>query len=201
MESSKISLKRAISSTSPSNQKIRKLEVDSYTCVEEHTQFQDDIRCSICSEILMKATTLNCSHSFCKYCIDRWTAKQSDCPICRSKIIHQVPTLVLDNIIENIVHSLPKALQKHREKLMAEREKKSMKSKNKSGWIKMRRMNGLSSYYMVPKYVNARRHLNEVTIMYFEDDPEWEDLGEENDLRCQNSATATDEIEVIDINT
>lgn len=62
-------------------------------------------------------------------------------------------------------------------------------------------MNGLSSYYMVPKYVNARRHLNEVTIMYFEDDPEWEDLGEENDLRCQNSATATDEIEVIDINT
>lgn len=42
-----------------------------------------ELQCIICSEMFIEATVLNCSHTFCKYCITKWKKKKKDCPICR----------------------------------------------------------------------------------------------------------------------
>ncbi|KAH9632334.1 hypothetical protein HF086_010259 [Spodoptera exigua] len=44
---------------------------------------ESELQCSICNELFVEATTLNCSHTFCKYCISVWKKKKRDCPICR----------------------------------------------------------------------------------------------------------------------
>lgn len=44
---------------------------------------ESELQCSICAELFVEATTLNCSHTFCKYCIAMWKKKKKDCPICR----------------------------------------------------------------------------------------------------------------------
>lgn len=59
----------------------------------DHCQLDDDLKCPICSEIFIESTTLNCSHTYCKYCIERWRETNVDCPVCRSKIAFQVSCL------------------------------------------------------------------------------------------------------------
>lgn len=65
-------------------------------------QVEDELQCSICTELFIKATTLNCSHSFCKHCLEEWRRKSNKCPICRSKITTANPTIVLDNFIAKV---------------------------------------------------------------------------------------------------
>ncbi|KAG5900081.1 hypothetical protein JTB14_016053 [Gonioctena quinquepunctata] len=72
-------------------------ESKTYADVED---MEDEILCPICSEMYVKAVTLGCSHTFCKFCIEMWKKKKMVCPICRTKITSLVSTLVLDNLIE-----------------------------------------------------------------------------------------------------
>jgi uncharacterized protein YabN with tetrapyrrole methylase and pyrophosphatase domain len=64
-----------------------------------------ELSCSICHELFVSAVILNCSHTFCSNCIEKW--KQSnggnrECPVCRQEITHQNRALVVDNLIENL---------------------------------------------------------------------------------------------------
>ncbi|XP_050505658.1 E3 ubiquitin-protein ligase CHFR isoform X4 [Diabrotica virgifera virgifera] len=85
------------------------------------SQMENELQCAICAEMFVKASTLNCSHTFCKFCIDKWKEKQTICPICRTKITSQVPTLVLDNFIEKIIQGSAQDIQDHRRELLNER--------------------------------------------------------------------------------
>lgn len=62
-----------------------------------------DLQCSVCSELFIKASTLNCAHSFCRYCINEWRRTKAICPICRAPITAINPTIVLDNLIETVI--------------------------------------------------------------------------------------------------
>lgn len=53
------------------------------TLTEFGELMESELQCSICAELFVEATTLNCSHTFCKYCICTWKKKKKDCPICR----------------------------------------------------------------------------------------------------------------------
>lgn len=64
--------------------------------------FENELQCSICTELFIKAVTLNCSHTFCKYCINQWKKSKSKCPICRKIIKNEFSTLVLDTYIEKV---------------------------------------------------------------------------------------------------
>lgn len=42
--------------------------------------------CPVCKDDFVDAVSLQCSHTFCQSCIDRWLAKSRSCPVCRTKI-------------------------------------------------------------------------------------------------------------------
>ncbi|VEN61385.1 unnamed protein product [Callosobruchus maculatus] len=90
---------------------------------QQYEEMEDEMMCSICSEMFFKAVTLNCSHTFCKYCIEKWKKNRNICPICRAKITTMNATLVLDNVIQKIVKTLPEDVQKRRDEVAEERER------------------------------------------------------------------------------
>lgn len=63
---------------------------------------EDELTCSICSELFYKAVTLGCSHTFCEYCIGLWRKNSQLCPICRTKIKDVFPTLIVNNFVEKV---------------------------------------------------------------------------------------------------
>ncbi|RVE41517.1 hypothetical protein evm_013831, partial [Chilo suppressalis] len=83
---------------------------------------ENELQCSICAELFVGATTLNCSHTFCKYCITMWKKKKKDCPICRSVISSECKSLVLDSFIEKMVLNLTEDMKRKREELLKSRE-------------------------------------------------------------------------------
>ncbi|XP_044260671.1 E3 ubiquitin-protein ligase rnf8-A-like [Tribolium madens] len=83
---------------------------------------ENELTCSICSELFIKAVTLNCSHTFCKFCIDKWTKNKSNCPICRKAITNIAPTLVLDNFIEKFINTQNDEMKETRKVLIQQRE-------------------------------------------------------------------------------
>lgn len=52
---------------------------------EEESVSQQDFQCSCCFELMVEPTTLNCGHSFCRFCLAQWwnASKHSTCPDCR----------------------------------------------------------------------------------------------------------------------
>ena len=63
------------------------------------------LQCSICSDIFVYPNVINCGHTFCHTCIEKWieeTGNTSNCPICRSEIFFQVPNQVLLGLIEEL---------------------------------------------------------------------------------------------------
>lgn len=68
-----------------------------------------ELECSICTENFTEACTLQCSHSFCKECIDDWIQKRKSagqpalCPICNFEITREpVRTIQLDNVVRRL---------------------------------------------------------------------------------------------------
>ncbi|XP_014806391.1 PREDICTED: E3 ubiquitin-protein ligase RNF8 isoform X2 [Calidris pugnax] len=85
---------------------------------------ENELQCTICSEHFIEAVTLNCAHSFCSYCIDEWTKRKVECPICRQEIKSKTRSLVLDNCIDRMVEKLDVATKEHRLTLIRERKEK-----------------------------------------------------------------------------
>lgn len=82
----------------------------------------EQLTCSICSELFVKATTLNCTHTFCHHCICMWNKRRRDCPVCRKSIISMNKSLVLDNFIESMIENLPTDLKDKRKEIIEERK-------------------------------------------------------------------------------
>ncbi|XP_034940751.1 E3 ubiquitin-protein ligase rnf8-like [Chelonus insularis] len=80
------------------------------------------LTCQICSELFVNAVTLNCSHSFCQYCIHLWIRKKCECPICRAKIMSINRSLVLDNFIEQMVNDFTPQNKEKRKELVNEHQ-------------------------------------------------------------------------------
>lgn len=82
---------------------------------------ESELHCSICSELFIKASTLNCSHTFCLYCITVWKKKAGICPICRAPITSQCTSLVMDTFIDKLVENYPNDLKESRNILINQR--------------------------------------------------------------------------------
>ncbi|KAK0075397.1 hypothetical protein PV325_003325 [Microctonus aethiopoides] len=82
----------------------------------------EQLTCQICSELFVTAVTLNCSHTYCQYCIYLWMQTKRDCPICRGIIISVTRSLVLDNFIEQMVNDLSTQHKDRRKDLCSQRK-------------------------------------------------------------------------------
>ncbi len=69
-----------------------------------------------------QATTLNCSHSFCQYCITSWMKRKKECPVCRASITSHSRSIVLDNYIDKMVESLSEEMKQKRKEVVTERK-------------------------------------------------------------------------------
>ncbi|KGL76822.1 E3 ubiquitin-protein ligase RNF8 [Tinamus guttatus] len=85
---------------------------------------ENELQCTICSEHFIEAVTLNCAHSFCSYCINEWTKRKVECPICRQEIKSKTRSLVLDNCIDRMVEKLDVEMKDRRLALIRERKEK-----------------------------------------------------------------------------
>ncbi|XP_041732646.2 E3 ubiquitin-protein ligase rnf8 isoform X2 [Coregonus clupeaformis] len=83
---------------------------------------ENELQCIICSELLIRAVTLNCAHSFCLHCIREWRKWKDECPICRQAILSQTRSLVLDNCIDRMVEQLSPDMKQSRLALIAQPE-------------------------------------------------------------------------------
>ncbi|XP_068795635.1 E3 ubiquitin-protein ligase RNF8 isoform X2 [Struthio camelus] len=83
---------------------------------------ENELQCTICSEHFIEAVTLNCAHSFCSYCINEWTKRKVECPICRQEIKSKTRSLVLDNCIDRMVEKLDAEMKDRRLALIRERK-------------------------------------------------------------------------------
>ncbi|KAJ8973019.1 hypothetical protein NQ317_004617 [Molorchus minor] len=90
---------------------------------DNYEVMENELQCAICSELFVKATTLNCSHTFCRHCIELWKKNKSECPICRTNVASMTATLVLDNVIAKVVETSSAEIRQHRKQLLEERER------------------------------------------------------------------------------
>uniref|UniRef100_A0A1B6EI08 E3 ubiquitin-protein ligase CHFR n=2 Tax=Cuerna arida TaxID=1464854 RepID=A0A1B6EI08_9HEMI len=84
---------------------------------------EEELQCSICAELFIEPTVLNCGHMFCKTCIDEWKTKKKICPMCRAKIVTSVRIFTVDTIIEKNVALLSAEARSRRESLILQRQK------------------------------------------------------------------------------
>ncbi|XP_076766343.1 uncharacterized protein LOC143433097 [Xylocopa sonorina] len=89
----------------------------------------EQLTCTICSELFVKATTLNCMHTFCHHCINSWYRKKKECPVCRTRISSMNRSIVLDNFIESMLENLSTRFKERRKEVIAERQAMERKKK------------------------------------------------------------------------
>ncbi|XP_047737334.1 E3 ubiquitin-protein ligase rnf8-like isoform X2 [Hyalella azteca] len=87
-----------------------------------------EMQCPICNELFIKAILLNCSHTFCEYCINSWKKNKRDCPACRAAITSETRSLAIDNFIDKIVNSLSEDMKINRLKTIKDREDEIVKA-------------------------------------------------------------------------
>lgn len=92
---------------------------------------ENELQCSVCNELIINATTLACSHTFCEYCLLRWKKKNNICPICRTGITSYCKTRMIDNLIEKLLSELPSDFQERRKDLIQAREEGRKSTKRK----------------------------------------------------------------------
>ncbi|XP_065821126.1 E3 ubiquitin-protein ligase TRIM39 [Labrus bergylta] len=72
------------------------------------SMLEEELSCPVCCEIFKDPVVLNCSHSFCRACLQQfWNKKKArrECPICRSKCPLTEPTvsLALKNVADTFL--------------------------------------------------------------------------------------------------
>ncbi|XP_046634480.1 uncharacterized protein LOC124313648 isoform X3 [Daphnia pulicaria] len=84
-----------------------------------------ELRCGICSELMVSATTLNCMHTYCQCCITHWKTFEEHrgtvarCPVCREFTVSEKRNYFADNLIGIIVDGYPEEGKNRRKELVA----------------------------------------------------------------------------------
>ncbi|XP_046439818.1 E3 ubiquitin-protein ligase rnf8-B-like [Daphnia pulex] len=99
--------------------------------VDKMQRMEIELRCGICSELMVSATTLNCMHTFCQYCVTQWKNFEKNrapivgCPVCRESITSERRNFSMDNIIGIIVDGYSEDEKNNRKELMKQHQELS----------------------------------------------------------------------------
>jgi len=63
---------------------------------------ETQLQCVVCSELFVEATSINCGHTFCHFCINEWRKKKANCPVCRADIKQTAACKVLDEYTDKL---------------------------------------------------------------------------------------------------
>lgn len=68
-------------------------------------EIQSELQCSICQDWVVHACTIECSHTFCKACIETWLLqKKFECPVCRHAVTREpVRSRAIEAIVQRTV--------------------------------------------------------------------------------------------------
>lgn len=91
-----------------------------------------ELLCSICSEVLCNAITLNCKHTFCQACVVEWKNKKRECPVCRARIKFEVHPLLIDSFLDRLFDVIGGELKTRRDEVKAERSNSAMNAPSTS---------------------------------------------------------------------
>ncbi|KAL0480993.1 hypothetical protein AKO1_013646 [Acrasis kona] len=84
----------------------------------------DELECIICRETFLKPYTLQCSHTFCKKCINTWMKVRKSCPTCRKLLTRQpVYNMTLDKILRLVLKKMKFQEQEDMDRRRLELEK------------------------------------------------------------------------------
>ncbi|XP_054264863.1 E3 ubiquitin-protein ligase rnf8-like isoform X1 [Macrosteles quadrilineatus] len=112
--------------------KLKEKEEQEEKVKREIDGLEDDLMCSICAELYIEPTALNCGHMFCKQCITEWSKKKKICPMCRANIVTTVRIFNMDSVIQRNIRLMSEEAQSRREALITERKKRKTPQKKKS---------------------------------------------------------------------
>lgn len=92
------------------------------TVASNDSKIDDELTCSICSELFISAVTVNCQHSFCELCILTWMKNSKNCPICRQVITSQASSITINNLVSLVVAKKTEEEKATRKVVVAERK-------------------------------------------------------------------------------
>ncbi|XP_038071836.1 E3 ubiquitin-protein ligase rnf8-B-like [Patiria miniata] len=97
-------------------------ETKQKTLMELYQILDSELRCSICSELFISAVVLNCSHTFCSFCIKQWKRRTDRCPICRASITSRNPISKLDPFLTKLCRRVGREVEKKRAETIKDRQ-------------------------------------------------------------------------------
>jgi len=128
---------------------------------------ETQLQCAVCSELFVEATSINCGHTFCNYCITEWMKKKANCPVCRTDIKQSVQCKVLDEYADKLYDQFVgeggklqrQTLKEERSKIKKENEAaNAAKAQERRERHQARRTNDLE---MVNIVLNSRARRND----------------------------------------
>ncbi|XP_057373599.1 E3 ubiquitin-protein ligase rnf8-A-like [Daphnia carinata] len=95
---------------------------------EKMQRMDKELSCGICSELIIFATSLNCMHTFCQYCVTQWKSFEKNrapvisCPVCREPIVSEKRNFSIDNIVGIMVEVWPEEEKNNRKDLVKQHQ-------------------------------------------------------------------------------
>lgn len=142
----------------------------------------NDLSCAICQDIYVNPLILNCSHSFCKFCVYKWLSKKKGCPQCRVRVTFQAENLALRNIINKMVSKSPVQFRETRDVVVKQRlnEEQQLEKEGLPPVLRKR-----DPHYDDDQYMGLENFANRINIRFLNDnDPEryYHDSDDDDDI-------------------
>ncbi|WP_288985194.1 RING-HC finger protein, partial [uncultured Flavobacterium sp.] len=91
---------------------------------------ENDMKCPLCMEFMIKPISLPCTHNFCTYCLETSLIYNPSCPLCRKEVNESLNNIISEKNInkalqEKIATSCDSEMLKNREEMILKERSKS----------------------------------------------------------------------------
>ena len=126
-----------------------------------------NLECLICLDLLCEPVSINCGHSFCKYCLFTYLKKNANCPMCRKPTTSETKLLNKNIILSDLAYSKnPDLYEKKKQQqllLLNEFNKSCTNNVEKSCFLVY-----FKNLYLIPntKFKLSTNDLSQIDMLY-----------------------------------